>query len=185
MANMKSPTVAMTLILALSGVRSARADLATRVEVIQLGSTFNYTVYNDETAASTNHVNMFHLTVNAPITVTGIPAGWDVTTDNATFVGWFNTDLVPPYPDDIPPQGSMTFSITSSVTTTALHRYTVASWDHATDGPGPAFREFISSPSIQAIPEPSGILFFVVAVLVGRAGRKWVTGRAVRPTDRT
>ncbi|HEX2473198.1 MAG TPA: hypothetical protein VHK01_00545 [Lacipirellulaceae bacterium] len=172
---MSKPTALASLILFLSCIGNAKADLFTHVLVSQLGSTFNYTVFNDEPAASTNHVNMFHLTVNAPITVTGIPAGWDFTTDNATFVGWFNTDIDPPYPDDIPPLGSMTFSITSSVTTTSLNRYTVAAWDHATDGPGPAYRDFIASPSIQAVPEPSGVLFFVVAIVIGLVGLKWTT----------
>jgi hypothetical protein len=69
----------------------------------------------------------------------------------------------------------MTFSISSSVTTTSLNRYTVSSWDHATDGPGPAYRDFIASPSIQAVPEPGGILFFVVAIVIGRVGLKWAT----------
>jgi hypothetical protein len=69
----------------------------------------------------------------------------------------------------------MTFSISSSFTTTSLNRYTVSSWDHATDGPGPAYRDFIASPSIQAVPEPGGILFFVVAIVIGRVGLKWAT----------
>jgi hypothetical protein len=173
---MTKPIVFASMILVLSTNGSAKAELVARVEFSQLGSTFNYTVFNDEPAASPNHVSTYHLTVNAPITITGTPTGWEFTTDNATFVTWSNTDFEPPYPDDIPPQGSMTFSIASSVTTTALNRYTVASWDHAADGPGPAYRDFISSPSIQAIPEPSGILFFAVAVLIGRACRKRAGG---------
>ncbi len=173
---MTKPIVFASMILVLSASGSAKADLVARVEFSQLGSTFNYTVFNDEPAASPNHVSTYHLTVNAPVTVTSTPSGWDFTTDNATFVTWFNTDIEPPYPDDIPPQGSMTFSIASSVTTTALNRYTVASWDHAADGPGPEYRDFIASPSIQAIPEPSGILFFVVAIVIGRACLKRAGG---------
>jgi hypothetical protein len=170
---MVKPAVLMSLFLVLSGIRNATADLVTHVAVNQSGTNFTYTVFNDESSGSPNHISVFHLNVNAPITITGTPPGWDFTTDYATFVGWFNTDIEHPYPDDIPPQGSTIFTISSNVTTTELVRYTVGSWNHATDFGGPSYRSLILSPSFQAIPEPSGILFFAMASIIGLAGLKW------------
>jgi hypothetical protein len=161
------------LIVLTPGVQDAAADLATRVEVNQLGTTFIYTVFNDEPLGSPNFINMFHLNVAAPITIKSTPPGWEVSTDHATFVGWFNSDIVAPYPDDIPPQESVTFEIETTVTTTDLLNCTVGSWDHVADTQGLAFRDRVLSPSVQAVPEPGGFLFFGVAVLIALAGWKW------------
>jgi hypothetical protein len=169
---MSKLSITVLLILLLAGSRAATADLATRVEVNQLGTTFIYTVFNEEPLGSPNFVNLFHLNVAAPITVTGTPPGWEFSTDNATFIGWFNADTETPYPDDIAPQESVTFSIETNVTTTELLRYTVSSWDHPADAPGPAFRDRILAPSIQAVPEPAAFLFFGVVVVFGLLGWK-------------
>jgi hypothetical protein len=170
---MTRSTTILSLIALTSGVQDAAADLASRVEVNQLGTTFIYTVFNDEPLGSPNFINLFHLNVAAPITITGTPPGWEFSTDNATFVSWFNSDIEAPYPDDIPPQELVTFAIETTVTTTALLNYTVGSWDHPADTQGPAFRDRVLSPSLQAVPEPGSFLFFGVAVLIALAGWKW------------
>jgi hypothetical protein len=78
-----------------------------------------------------------------------------------------------PYPGDIAPQESVRFEIESSVATSDLLRYTVGSWDHSIDSPGPAYRDDVLAPSIQAVPEPGSLLFFGVAIGIGVAGCKW------------
>jgi hypothetical protein len=174
-------TIILSFVVLLQGNSEAVADLATRVEVNQLGTTFIYTVFNDEPLGSPNFINLFFLNVAAPITITSTPPGWEYSTDNATFVSWMNSDVQLSFPDDIPPQDSVTFSIESNVTTTELLGFTVASWDHMVDGQGPAYRDQVLAPSsIQAIPEPSSFRIFGVAAIMGLAGWKWCVWKRPR-----
>src|SRR5262249_28997305 len=126
----------------LFGMQQANAQLLAHAELNQSGSVFSYTVFNDEPAGSPNFLSTFHLTVNAPITVTGIPIGWDFATDNSTYVDWFNTDSTLPYPHDVAPGTSLGgFTVESTVDTTDTLDYTVTTWDHTADSSGPVIQE--------------------------------------------
>lgn len=152
---------ALVILCLLLGAQRTQAQLTAHAEVNQTGAIFAYTLFNDELVGSPNFLSLFHLDVNAPITVTSTPTGWDFVTDNSTYVDWFNTDTQLPYPNDVAPGSSLSgFTIESTVSTSESLFYTVNSWDHGNDTPGPATQSLIGVPSVVAaadptIPEPS------------------------------
>ena len=144
----------------LFGAQRTNAQLLAHAELNQSGSVFSYTLFNDEPSSGPNFLSTFNLTVNAPITVTGIPAGWDFVTDNSTYVDWFNTDSTLPYPHDVAPGTSLWgFTVESTVDTTVTLDYNVTSWDHAADSYGPVTQSFILAPSgvPTSVPEASSL----------------------------
>src|SRR5581483_12468693 len=94
-------SVAIGFLCLLSSV--ARAGVITSALVDITGETWSYTLSNNEPAGSNNWLTSFNLYINTLVTVTGAPFGWDYFTDGASFVSWFNTDLDPPFPDDVAP----------------------------------------------------------------------------------
>src|SRR5688572_4615212 len=94
-------------VLALYAQPVGAQTLSSHVDVSSGPPTWSYTVFNDEPAGSEDHIKFFALDVQAPITVTGTPAGWNFDTDGMTFVLWFNEDPAPPYPNDIAPGTSL------------------------------------------------------------------------------
>lgn len=147
----------LVLVVLLSG-RILEAGLISNVTVAAGPPIWSYTLVNSEPADSPNFISTFSLAVNAPVTVTGTPAGWDFSTDNASFVFWFNTDPALPYPNDIAPGTSLGgFSLTSTTTSSDLLSYGLTGWDHTLDQPGPTVSGTVLSPSVSApasSPEP-------------------------------
>lgn len=141
--------------------------LASHTDVITGPPTWIYTLFNDEPLASPNYVTSFTLAVNAPVTVTGTPTGWDFTTDNATYVQWFNTDTALPYPHDIAPGDSLSgFDLQSTATTSTDSDYELIAWDHIVDAPGPLVNGTISAPStIVVVPEPNVVAMIISGIL--------------------
>ena len=134
-----------------------RAGLIADVMATPGPTVWSYTLFNNEPTGSPNFIDSFSLTVNAPITVTGTPAGWDFSTDDTTFVFWFNTDPALPYPHDVAPGSSLGgFSLTSTATSSQLLSYGLAGWDHSLDQPGPTTAGTVLVPSNvqQSVPEP-------------------------------
>jgi hypothetical protein len=125
-------------------------------------SVWSYTLLNNESADSSFFISSFILTVNAPVTVVATPAGWDFSTDNATFVFWFDTDPVLPYPDDVAPSSSLGgFSVSSTASFSELLSYGLSGWDHTLDQPGPTTDGTVLAPSESAptsIPEPNSLI---------------------------
>ena len=168
------------------------------VEVGQAGATFTYTLFNDGSKTSPNFLSLFHLSVDAPISVSNTPDGWDYTTDNATYVDWFSTDAELPYPHDVAPGTSLGgFTIVSAVTTAELLSYTITSFDHVANAGGPFAQGLISAPvgvaDVAAVPEP-GVLIHLCAGLLaiahgsirGRKGPSTATRRGrIAATTRT
>lgn len=156
---------ALVLITILSS-QLLKADLIANVAATAGPPLWSYTVFNNEQANSPNFISSFSLTVNAPITVTSTPTGWDASTDNATFVFWFNTDLALPYSHDIAPGASLAgFSLSSTTTSSQLLSYGLSGWDHSADQPGPTTAGSVLAPSAAAVPEPATVPLVGLSVL--------------------
>src|ERR1700722_10807444 len=136
-----------------------RADLIADVAEETVGTVWSYTLFNNEPANSPNFISSFSLAVNAPITIIDTPAGWDFSTDGATFVFWFNTDVALPYPNDVAPGMSLAgFSLISPGSSSQLLSYGLSGWGHAADQPGPTTGGSVFAPSTSAIPEPASAI---------------------------
>lgn len=160
----------VVVLSALFGAQRTSAQLLAHVELSQTDTVFSYTLFNDESIGSANFLSTFHLAVDAPITVTSTPVGWDFSTDNRTYVDWFNTDTGLPYPHDVAPGSSLSgFIIQSTVKTTATLDFTVTSWDHIGDTSGPTTMGFVAAPSgISAVvPEPGSFIAVFIGTLAG------------------
>lgn len=125
---------------------------------------WSYTVFNDEQPGSPNYIAAFVLTVDGPISVTGTPDGWAVSTDNVSAVLWYNPDAALPYPHDIAPQSSLGgFVITSPGAFSASLLADALFWDHSTNEvAGFSDDLFIASPTV--VPE-AGTTALMVAPL--------------------
>ncbi|WP_169977616.1 PEP-CTERM sorting domain-containing protein [Tautonia rosea] len=146
-------------------VPTARADFMARLEVVQSGSIYTYTLSNDEPSTSPNFISLFHLSVDAPISILETPDGWDFITDYATYVDWFNSDAESPYPDDIGPGESLTFVLMSVATTAEELPFTASSWDHVADSGGPSHSGLILAPSARVVPEPGSLLLAGIGLM--------------------
>jgi hypothetical protein len=159
-------------LLAVSG--RAHAQLSTHVDLTtELAPlpTWSYTLFNDEIQGSTNYLSTFTLTINAPVTITGSPDGWNFTTDNMTYVYWFNQDATLPYPHDIAPGASLGgFTLSSILGVSQAASATITAWDHLADAPGPSVSKSTLSPYAPSAstPEPQGFaLYFSMLAAFG------------------
>lgn len=110
-------------------------------------ATWNYTLFNDEPATSTQFLSGFSLTVAAAISVTGTPSGWDVDTDNFSYVFWYATDLALPYPNQVAPGGSLGgFQLQSPTPRSESTPYVITSWMHDSDAAGLVVPGSVASP---------------------------------------
>jgi PEP-CTERM motif-containing protein len=170
----------LTLLLFALSAPNAHAGFMMHFEVAQTGSAFRYTIFNDEPTTSSLYISAFHLTADAPFTVTSMPVGWDFFTDNSTYIDWFNTDPELPYPHDVAPGNSLDgFTFLSTVTTTALQPFAANSWNHATDEGGPVFQGQVPAPFAftQAVPEPATLISLGTGLMM-LAGFIWYRRRS-------
>jgi hypothetical protein len=141
--------------------QSSAQTLQSHAEVSTQPFAWTYTLYNDEQQGSANYLGYFNLAVNAPMSVTGSPTGWDFQTDNASYVLWFNTDDALPYSHDVSPGASLGgFKVESLVAASKVSDYGIGSWNHTTDLPGPTTSGKIAAPAA-VTPEPSAFIAFV------------------------
>jgi len=121
--------------------------LAARLVSTTATNYWNYTLSNDETAASGLHVATLALSVAAPVTVTGTPPGWTVETDNMTYVLWRADDYLPPYPRQIAPGQSLGgFQLMSARTRSEATPAVLTAWNHALDDAGPVLADYALTP---------------------------------------
>jgi hypothetical protein len=111
--------------------------LKAHVETALQPGVWAYTLFNDELPASPQYINAFSMDVVAPVTVTGTPAGWQVLTDNISYVAWYTDDLALPYPHHIAPGSSLGgFQIQSARTNSESIGFGITAWNHTTDQAG-------------------------------------------------
>ncbi|MFB9241057.1 hypothetical protein IV454_29775 [Massilia antarctica] len=123
------------------------AGFKARVESSSQGHYWNYTLFNDESAASRRSVATFSLSIGAPVAVTGIPAGWAVETDGQTFVLWYAADDAPPYPHQLAPGQSLSgFQLMSARTRSEASPAALTSWNQARDEAGPVVSDYVMTP---------------------------------------
>ena len=122
--------------------------LKARASVAAASGVWSYTLFNDEAPGSQQFINAFSLDIVAPVNVTGTPTGWQMVTDNASFVLWFAADQQPPYPHHIVPGASLGgFAIQSSRSSSEATGFSITAWDHQNDEAGLVSLDAVLSPS--------------------------------------
>jgi len=122
--------------------------LEAHVNVSIAAGLWSYTVVNDEAAGSPNFISALHLDIVAPISATGAPAGWQVITDNASYVLWYASDQQAPYTSQIAPGAQLTgFAMQSARTTAESRGFAIASWNHQTSQAGLVTMGAVAVPS--------------------------------------
>ncbi len=134
-----------------------------------VGNTWNYTIINNEPGTSNNWLTSFFLPIDAQVTAVQAPGDWFVQTDDATYILWYNAEAYP-YPSDVPPGGSLSGFQFESSAPGEFVSYTLSSWDHFFDQPGPTVSNQILTPGIaQGVPEPGVAYLLAAASLFGIA----------------
>jgi hypothetical protein len=122
--------------------------LKAHVDVAVEPGIWTYTIFNNEPADSPQFVATFSIEVVAPFTVTGVPEGWEMETDNVSYVLWVAADQQLPYPHQIAPGGSLGgFQIQSSSSGSESTAYVVTAWNHVSDQAGLVSPDVVLSPS--------------------------------------
>ncbi len=109
--------------------------------------TWSYTIFNDEPNDSQQCIFAVSLKLVAPVTVTGIPSGWNVETDNLTYVGWYSEDTSKPYPSHVRPGDSLSgFQLKSTATDSESTGCLLISWKKDTDEVGLGIPVYVATP---------------------------------------
>ena len=155
------------------GITNASAqNLAATATLDQSGQTvWNYTLTNLEPAGSSNWLTDFYLPLNAPITDVQTSNGWQIDTDNTSYIQWYNTETFP-YPNDVAPGLSASGFSFTSVATGSIVQYTLGSWDHTMDAVGSYAADNILTPdaSPAAVPESSASVSLGILLALGGVG---------------
>jgi hypothetical protein len=121
--------------------------LKARVQVATEPGLWTYTIFNDEPLNSQQFIAAFSLEIAAPVIPSGVPPGWDVETDNATYVLWYAIDPALPYPHHIAPGTNLTgFQIQSKSNDSESTSYVVTGWNHQSDQADLASADVVLSP---------------------------------------
>ena len=128
------------------------AGPSSHIDVSVQNGNWTYSVYNDSAQGSSQQIASFLVCIGAPVTVVGTPAGWNVQTDYASYVLWFNADTAPPFVNDISPGASLTgFVLQSAVGASFAANYEVASWDRGLNQPSGTASNTVASPCCDLI----------------------------------
>lgn len=123
-------------------------ELLARLVASTTPNYWNYTLFNDEPAGSSQKIATLSLSINAPVTVTGTPTGWASDTDGATYVMWIATDLLAPYPNHVAPGASLSgFQLMSPRAGSEATGASVIAWNHAADQAGKLAADYTLTPS--------------------------------------
>ena len=139
---------AICLLLAGYSANAAQGHVA----VAQNLTNFTYTISNEEPPGSQLFLSNFHLESNAPFQVISSPAGWSFITDNFSYIDWFCTNTVSPFPNDVAPGALLGgFVIQSALTNSESLGFALVSWQHGTTNSGPSIQGFVAAPSIPTL----------------------------------
>jgi len=107
-------------------------ELAANLEARVNQLLYSFTVSNAEPSDNPDFINTLNLQITVPFTVIGTPPGWDMRTDNSTFVLWFATD----HSHEIAPGAALSgFKIQSSSVVPGPIPFSLTAWNHATNAP--------------------------------------------------
>ena len=124
------------------------AALNARVDVSTSSNYWNYRLVNAEAAGSAQHITSFALSVFAPVTVTGTPEGWEVETDNISYVLWTAADYAPPYSHQIAPGASLSgFQLMCPRLTSEATGSSLGAWNQALDDTGLVVSDYTLTPN--------------------------------------
>lgn len=107
-------------------------ELAADLKIRRDQQLYFLTVANDESSDSQSSINTVNLQINAPFTVVGTPPGWQVHTNNTTFVLWFSMD---PANHIAPGESLAGFKIQSSSQVPEPLPFTLTARDKTTHNP--------------------------------------------------
>ena len=149
---MKLILITITLLtLALTVAAPNTKGCQANVILTQNGTSFAYTLFNDENMGSSLYVNNFYLRVNAPFAVVSHPQGWNYLTDNYTYVDWYCADSSEPYQNQLAPGASLSgFVLQSQVDSTQQFNCVIGSWDLSVTNVGSDYDGLIAAPSVFA-----------------------------------
>ena len=161
----------LIFIVALFSKQTFAQTLQSHAEVQITGSSFAYTIFNDEAVGTDLFLYGFTLIAHAPFDVTQTPVNWEYTTDNLTYIDWINEDPNFPSNYDVAPGASLAgFVLNATIPVEAiLQPYTIQASDHTTGNNGS-----ITDPSVQVLspsmlpvltPEPSSEAFLGIMTL--------------------
>jgi hypothetical protein len=107
--------------------------LQAQVSAVSAGTTWSYTISNNEPASSPQQVSAFSLDIVAPVTVKSTPPGWQALTDGASYVLWYANDN----PNHVRPGASLTgFFIQSPRMGSESTGFALAAWNHQSNQAG-------------------------------------------------
>jgi len=122
--------------------------LNAHVEVSAKPNKISYVLFNDEPRDSPQHINTFSLDIVAPVVITGTPKGWEVETDNKSYVLWYSAGPQLPDSNNVAPGKSLGgFEIQSSKKTSESTGFSVTAWNHQTNDSGRALLGSVLSPA--------------------------------------
>ena len=122
--------------------------LNAHVEVSAKPNKTSYMLFNDEQLDSPQHINTFSLDVVAPIVVTGTPKGWEVETDNRSYVLWYSAGSQLPDPNNVAPGKSLGgFEIQNPAKGSESTGFSLTAWNHQTNDSGLAVLGSVLSPA--------------------------------------
>ncbi len=122
--------------------------LSARVDVVKDGGLWNYTIHNDESVSSNQFIAAFSLDAAVPFTVTGTPHGWEVETNNRSYILWSAIGGAPSYEGQVAPNGILSgFQISSASLNSESTSFVLTSWNHMSDDFGLAYPGLIHSPA--------------------------------------
>ena len=154
------------------------ANITTNLSVPDV---WTYTVINNETAGSSNFVDQFSIAINAAVTVSAEPVGWDYQiglVNGINSITFFSND---PSTDLAPGLSLGGFSLSSPGSTDVLGTADVNSWDHTADAPGPNSVAFqVDTPS-DPVPEPWTGSMVGLALLTGSFWLRKKSRRTAKP----
>lgn len=118
--------------------------LNAHAEVALGAGSWTYTLFNDEEPASSLSIAAYSLDIATGVVVTNAPAGWEVETDNSTYVLWFAEQMS----DHIPPGQELSgFEIQSSAVNSQGTAFVLNSWNSTSNSAGPVRTDVVQSPT--------------------------------------